>query len=114
MAKPHIMVDKTELVLIVETGKKFSVVNLQSDQVSRIQFDPVTELRFFRRAPSESIRIFSRKSVEPYTFKMRKHRQHWGDYKRKLAEFAKRNTVTFTDNLPAESQAAAGGCGAKE
>jgi hypothetical protein len=99
MEKPRILVDKTELVLIVESGKSYSVVNLQQDEISRIQFDAISEYRLFRKVPSESIRIFSGKSPEPYTYKRCKNRAYWEDYKKKLAEFAGRNTVTFTDNL---------------
>jgi len=99
MAKPHILIDKTELVLMVVIKNKFKIVNLQKGDISRIQFDEIKEFKFFRRIPSESIRIFSRKSIEPYKYTKKREKAFWEGYKEKLTHFAKNNMVTFADNI---------------
>ena len=105
MAKKHILVDKTELVLMVEQNNKFAVVNLTNEQISRIQIDTFKERRLFRQDDSEKISIFSRKSIEPYVFKKRKESAYWDEYKQKLTKFAQDNYLTFADNTAADSPA---------
>ncbi len=99
MARPHILFDGTELVLLQMIKNKVAIVNLQHSNISRIQFDTIKEFSFFRRVPSESIRIFTNISHVPYRYTRKTEKTFWEEYKKKLTQFAKdNNTISFSDN----------------
>ena len=98
MARPHILFDKTELVLMLKSKSSVTTVNLQQSNISRIQFDSIKEFSFFRRVPSESIRIFTSTSNEPYRYTRKTEKIFWEEYKKKLTKFAKDNMISFFDN----------------
>ena len=97
MARPRIMCDKTELVLIDVTSRSASVHNLQFDEVTRIQFGTRRELSWFRLVETDSIEIHSRKRIEPFIFSRRRNRQLFDQYRTDLRRFAERNSVTLAE-----------------
>ena len=100
MPKPEINIDKSEIVFLDTSGKRARVCNLTYEQIMRIQFSPHVRVGLFGRKESEKIEIFSKNRQQPYVFPATKHQPFFEDYKRKLAEFAKRNFVTFANELP--------------
>ena len=98
LAREHILIDKTELVLIVPSKNSVSVVNLTYDQIVSITIEKYTERSLFRSFESERILIKSRKTEAPYVYNMSKEKQHFGSYKAGLIEFAKRNHVSLAVN----------------
>ena len=98
LAREHILVDKTELVLIVPSKNSVSVVNLTYDQIVSITIEKYTERSLFRSFESERILIKSRKADAPYVYNMNKEKQHFNTYKASLIEFAKRNHVSLSVN----------------
>ena len=46
MANKRILLDKSEMVLMVPGKKKMETYNLNSSQITRIQFDPCVERTF--------------------------------------------------------------------
>ena len=101
MSKPLINIDKSEIVFLDTSAKKARVCNLTYEQIMRIQFSPHLRVGLFGRKESEKIEIFSKQRQGPYTFLASKHQPFFQDYKQKLEEFAKRNFVTFANELPA-------------
>lgn len=100
MAGRHIICDKTEIILnYQDSKKKYKVVNLPYDQISRISFEPCTEFKLFRRVPSEKITIVSKKVDNPIVYTKLKHQNLFEAYKEELAKFAKDNRITFFNNL---------------
>ncbi len=99
MAVKSIQADKTELVLMVEGKKKYEVLNVTFDQITRIQIRPTEVFSFFKKVPSEEIVIVTRKKSEPLVYKKHKEKKFFDEYKRELEEFAKNNRVTFINNL---------------
>ena len=99
MAKQQIMFDKTEIVAGFPAGKRYKVLNLSYDDIQRIQFDACEERKLLKKIPSEKITIITGKHGQPIEYTKTKHSQHWDMYKQKLADFAKRNHITFVDNL---------------
>src|SRR5690242_14720686 len=98
MAQRHIMVDKTEIVLMVAGKKKYEIVNLSYDQIVRVQFDKCKETRFFWRVESESITIITSKRP-PIVYKKFQEKNFFDEYKNSLEKFCKDNHITFTNNL---------------
>ena len=99
MATKSILTDKIEIVLMVPDDKGVKPLNLTYDQISRIQFDPCTEFRFFKRVPSEKITITTGKYSKPIVYTKLKHKKYFEEYKKSLEEFAADNRVTLVNNL---------------
>lgn len=99
MAKRHIFVDKTELVLIYLKGKKFTSTNLTYEQITNIRFVPCKEYKFFFPVDSEKIEIISSKQSQPIVYTKLKEKKYFEEYKKELAEFAARNRVSFSNEL---------------
>ena len=99
MAKRHIFVDNTEVVLIDLSGKKAAVLNLTSDKIIRIQFDEIKEMKLFKRIPSEKISFVIRGREKPVTFTKKKEKEFFEAYKDELTEFVKKHHITFVNNL---------------
>jgi hypothetical protein len=95
MAKRHIYVDKTELVLIYPQGKKYISTNLTYEQIICIRISPFKEFRLFFPVASEKIEIVSGKHEKPIVFTKLKEKGFFEQYKKELAEFAARNRVSF-------------------
>ena len=99
MANRMIYVDKTEIVFLVLTKKKFLNHNLTAKDIIRIQFDKTTsKLLGFIKSEDETITVASSKLSAPIVYKRSENKKHFDDYKRELEKFAKENYVTFTDN----------------
>ena len=96
--KRKITVDKTEIVFIDTSGKRAQIRNLTYEKIMRIQFAKFDERKLLKKLPSEKIEIFGSGRHEPYVFTRLKNEDFFDEYKEKLAEFAKRNRVTFTDD----------------
>lgn len=97
-ARRQINFDKTELVLGFAAGKKYQVLNLNYSDIVRIQFDPMSEMRFFRKLPSEKITVVTGKRAEPIVYTKLKNEKFWDEYKASFTKFANNNHITFTDN----------------
>ena len=98
-ARPQINFDKTELVLGFPAGKKYIVLNLTYEDIQRIQFDQITEMRFFRKLPSERITVVTSKRPEPVIYTKLKNEKFWDDYLAGFTKFATANHITFVDNI---------------
>jgi hypothetical protein len=98
MAVRSIQTDRTELVLLVKGKKKYEVMNVTYDQITRIQIRAATRIGFFKKVPSEEIVIVTRKKSEPLVYKKHKEKKYFEEYKATLEEFAKNNKVTFIKN----------------
>lgn len=90
--------DKTEIVAGFAAGKKYVVLNLSYEDIQRIQFDEITEMKLFRRIPSEKITIITSKRGEPIVYTKAKNEKFWDDYRAGFKKFAKSNNITFADN----------------
>lgn len=99
MAGRHIICDKTEIILNYQDNKKYKVINLTYDQITRISFEPCTEFKLFRRVPSEKITIVTKKVENPIVYTKLKHQNLFEAYKEELAKFAKDNRITFFNSL---------------
>ena len=103
MKRPCIMVDKTEIVIAVEGKKRWSSHNLTYDTINRIQFGTDYVRKLFRKVPVRSIRIFSSRLPQPATYLESKHKEYFEEYRRKLAEFARNNRISFQDEELSDS-----------
>lgn len=103
MAKRHIFVDNTEIVLIDLSGKKAAVLNLTSDKIIRIQFDSIKEMKLFKKIPSEKISFVIRGREKPLAFTKKKEKEFFDAYKDELTGFIKRHHITFVNNLEKKS-----------
>ncbi len=97
-ARRQITFDKTEIVLGFPAGKRFVVLNVSYDNIQRIQFDSIMELKLLRRVASEKITITTSKREQPIAYTKLKHEKFWDDYKSGFATFSKNNHITFADN----------------
>ena len=97
-ARRQITFDKTELVLGFPAGKKYVVLNVSYENIQRIQFDPITELKLFRKIPSEKITIITSKREQPIAYTKLKNEKFWDDYKSGFEKVAGSNHITFADN----------------
>ena len=98
MARRNINFDRTEVVIGFNDGKRFSVLNLQYSDIQRIQFDSFSEMKLFRKVPSEKISITTAKRAEPIVYTRGKNAQFWDEYKAGFRKFAENNSITFADN----------------
>jgi hypothetical protein len=97
-ARRQITFDKTELVLGFPAGKKYIVLNVSYEDIQRVQFDPITEMKLFRRIPSEKITIITSKRAQPIAYTKLKNEKFWDDYRTGFVKFAENNHITFADN----------------
>ena len=95
MARKRIVVDRESVVLYMGMTKDDQVYTLSSSDIQRIQIDECREFSWFRRVPSEKITIFTSKASRSFAFTKGKNREYYEEYKKSLAEFAKKNYVTF-------------------
>ncbi|MBT3272379.1 MAG: hypothetical protein HN368_04430 [Spirochaetales bacterium] len=98
MARRQINFDKTEIVVGFAAGKKYQVLNLSYADIQRIQFDSCTEMKLFRKVPSEKITIQTGKRSEPIVYTKLKNEPFWEEYKKGFTKFAENNNITFADN----------------
>lgn len=100
MAKvEHITVDKTELILMVKGKNKYQTLHITYDQIQRIGFYKCSEFSLLKLhpVPSEKIEIVSSKSNQPIVYTKMQEQPYFDEYKRRLAEFAHNNRITFVD-----------------
>lgn len=97
-ARRQITFDKTEMVVGFTAGKKYLVLNLSYEDIQRIQFDTVTEMRFFKKVPSEKITIVTGKREQPIAYTKLKNEKFWDEYLAGFKKFAEGNHITFVDN----------------
>ena len=100
MAKvEHIIADDTELILMVRGKNKYETMHLTYDQIKRIRICKCNEFSLLkmRSVPSEKIEILASNAEQPIVFTKMKEQPFFDAYKQKLAEFAKRNRVSFVD-----------------
>ena len=99
MANKRILLDKSEMVLMVPGKKKMETYNLNSSQITRIQFDPCVERTFvIIPSKSEKITIVTPKRSQPIVYTKHQNKAFFEQYKTELAEYAKTYRVTFADN----------------
>jgi hypothetical protein len=96
MAKNHLIVDKTEVIVTVLMGNQWRNVPIPADKIKRIQFDKCQE-KVWKVLKKDSEKITIEAAMPVTIFKL-KEAQFFDSYKQQLAEFAKRNNLTFFDN----------------
>jgi hypothetical protein len=99
MAGRHIICDKTEVILNYLDDKKYKVINLTYDQITRISFEACKEFSLFHWVPSEKITIVTKKVENSIVYTKLKHKNLFEEYKKELARFAKDNRITFYNSL---------------
>jgi non-homologous end joining protein Ku len=99
MAEKRILFDKTEIVVMFPTKKKFISLSLAYNDIVRIQFDSCEERKLFKKIPSEKITITTGKWGTPIVYTKAKEKKFFEEYKQGLEKFCKDNRVTFINNL---------------
>ncbi|HIR35284.1 MAG TPA: hypothetical protein IAC91_04210 [Candidatus Faecimorpha stercoravium] len=97
MKHDKIMYDKTEIIVVDETGKRPALLNLTYDKITSIAFDKCKEGLFGK--PSEKISITVRGKEKPLVYYKGKEKEKFDRYKEMLTKFAKDNKVSFYNNL---------------
>lgn len=98
-AKPHILFDKTELVLVIITNNGAMTRNVTYDQIMSITIDSIKVKKLFKEAITDQIAIKLKVDPEnPITYSRLAEKDHFDSYKTELATFAKRNKLSFVDN----------------
>lgn len=98
MKHDKIMYDKTEIIVVDETGKRPALLNLTYDKVISIAFDKCKEGLF--KKDSEKISITARGKEKPLTYyKGKEGAEKFERYKEMLTKFAKDNKISFYNNL---------------
>ena len=97
MKHDKIMYDKTEIIVVDETGKRPALLNLPYDKITSIAFDKCKEGLFGK--PSEKISITVRGKEKPLVYYKGKEKEKFDRYKEMLTKFAKDNKVSFYNNL---------------
>ncbi len=98
MKQDRIIPDKTEIVVIDDSGKIPKGVNIPYHKILRIVYSPCVE-GFFKK-PSQKIAIDINGRAEPYVFYRKKEGDaRFESYIEILNEFAKNNKITIVNNL---------------
>ncbi|WP_105615440.1 hypothetical protein [Vallitalea okinawensis] len=95
----RILLDKTELVLIVAGKKEVKTLNLTYEDIQAIIFEPCREFRYFNVVSSERIVINTSQSSHPILYPKLKNKKYFEEYKQGLTRFAISNRITFHNNL---------------
>lgn len=102
MARPRLLVDKTELVCIIVGKKKATTKNITYDRITNITIEPYTVTKFlFIKKPSERI-VFTLAGMDKITYVKEDEKQFFEGYKKEIRDFAKRNRVTLYDKTEAQ------------
>ena len=96
MKHDKIMFDKTEIIVVDETGKRPALLNLTYDKITSVAFDPCKEGLFGK--PSEKI-VITTKGGKNLTYFKGKEKDRFDFYKENLTKFCKDNKVSFYNNL---------------
>ncbi len=98
MKHDKILYDKTEIIVVDETGKRPALLNLTYDKIISISFDKCKEGLFGK--PSEKISITVRGKEKPLEyFRGKEGQEKFDRYKEMLVKFCKDNKVSFYNNL---------------
>jgi len=73
----RIYTDRTELMLMYLDGNEYKTVNLNRDQIIRIQVDEFKERKFITRVPSEKIQIVTNKLSKPIVYTKLRKKKHF-------------------------------------
>ena len=97
MKHDKILYDKTEIIVVDETGKRPALLNLTYDKIVSIAFDNCKE--GVMKKPSEKISITVRGKEVPLVYYKGKEKEKFDKYKEILTKFAKDNKISFYNNL---------------
>lgn len=94
MAVRHLLVDKTEMIMMIPQKKKYITRNAVYSDVRQIEFKKFEERRFlFLKKPSEKITITFTKGWPPVVFTYFKEKKYFEEYKAELERFCKDNRI---------------------
>jgi hypothetical protein len=95
-----IMFDKTEIIVVDDSGKRAQIVSLTYDKIVSIQFDLIeTKVSLFKKGPSDAIIITIRGRETPIVFVRVRNREFFDDYMAGMEKFAKDNRITLYNKL---------------
>ncbi len=96
--KNTLSVDKTELILIDTHGSN-GQMNITQDQVAGIELEKTVVKKLFKKIETEKLTVNVRK-VHPSPYLLESEcGEHWAQYKADLEQFARYNTIPFTNKL---------------
>lgn len=100
MAKPHLMFDKTEITMIIVTNKSARAMNITYDKIQSINIGKA-KTKKFGIIPTEDDAITFRIAgfVDEIPFFRSKEKAFFDGYVTEAEAFAKRNRLTFYNNL---------------
>ncbi|WP_105617297.1 hypothetical protein [Vallitalea okinawensis] len=94
MAVRHLLVDKTEMIMMVPQKKKYITRNAVFSDIRQIEFSSFEERQFlFLKKASEKITIHFTKGWEPLVYTRMKEKKFFDEYKNELERFCKENRI---------------------
>lgn len=94
MAVRHLLVDKTEIMMMIPQKKKFITRNAVYKDIRQVEFKKFDERHLvFLKKPSEKITITFNTGIPPVVFTYLKEKKYFAEYKSELERFCKDNKV---------------------
>jgi|GEM_PF-791070 len=97
MAKPHLLVDKTEIIVSILMGNNWRNIPITADKVKRIAITPFKVKKMFGKKDSEAILIEVSSAPFPVMLVREKEKEHFDSYVEQLEKWAKNNHITWTN-----------------
>lgn len=99
MAVRHLLVDKTEIMMMIPQKKKFVTRSAVYSDIRQVVFSPCEERQFiFIKKLSEKIEIHFNKGGGPVVFTKLKEKKYYSEYKRELERFCIDNKIQLVNS----------------